>query len=205
MGTADKQTDFQVHEALLRSRSKFFDAALNKCWQKGQAGRLELPEDSPDVFEIYQNYLYNRTLPVKKGDRDLNIREDKIHDEYFALGLFHIFGEKVQDPGFRNAAIVGFLKRMVEPVRDGKCWYPVTKVVDLIYKNTMPGSPARKLMVDIHAKRGNAQWITAEPGDNNKEFLMDLARCTLERANLKIQRENKWTPVWADYLEAEGQ
>lgn len=205
VGGIDKRTDFHVHESLLRSRSKFFDAALNKCWQEGKAGRLELPEDEPEIFEIYQNFLYTRTLPIKEANRELKLRDDENHPEYFALALFYVFGEKVQDVNFKNAAIIGILKRMQEPVRNNQCWYPVTKVVDIIYTGTMPGSPARKLMVDVHVNRGAAHWITANPEENNKEFLVDLARLTLERASLKIQRVGVWNPIWATYLEADGQ
>ena len=43
----------------------------------------------------------------------------------------------------------------------------------------MPGSPARRLMVDVHVWRGKAKWISHKLEENNHKFLMDLSRALL--------------------------
>ena len=80
-----------------RNWSKFFDAALNKCWQEDKIGRLELPEDEPEIFKVYQNHLFTGNLPIKEPTNKIKLRSDQNHPEYFALALSYVFGEKVQD------------------------------------------------------------------------------------------------------------
>jgi len=198
VGNAPTPAEYHVHETLLKSKSKFFDAALNKCWMEGREGRVLLPEDDPEIFEVYQNYIYTKVLPVKVPNPDLKLEGNENHPEYFTLAKLYAFGEKVQDVSFKNAVMKAFLGRMGEPVGSVGKWNPITKVVDIIYGATMPDSRARQLMVDVHVNLGASHWITTDLEENNKEFLMDLSR-----ALLKGRTRSGWTPVQSDYLETE--
>lgn len=55
-----------------------------------------------------------------------------------------------------------------------KRFFPTGEAVDIIYQGTFPGSPARSLIVDMHAHDGNADWL--ENGSSNPEFLADLTK-----------------------------
>lgn len=201
VGNTSAASDFYIHEALLRSKSVFFDAALKKCWREGEEGRVLLPEDEATTFGIYQSFLYTQKLPIRQAHEHINLGESENQPEYLELAKLYVFGEKIQDASFKNAVIVAFTKRMWEIEAKRNRLYPMTKVVDIIYKGTMPGSCARKLMVDVHIMSGRPQWITAISDDNNKEFLMDLCRALLERAEAGLTREDEPESVWADYLE----
>ena len=65
------------------------------------------------------------------------------------------------------------------PNSRGARYYPVGTQVDLIYKGTCANSPARKLMVDMHVKAGQANWL--DVGVNNPDFVADLSRQLLAR------------------------
>ena len=52
-------------------------------------------------------------------------------------------------------------------------------MVDIIYQGTMPGAKIRQLMVDSHYHDELQHWVTENPDQNNKEFLIDLVRAIL--------------------------
>lgn len=51
-------TIFSVHENLIRSSSAFFDAATRGVWKESAARQVLLPEDDPEIFELYLHWLY---------------------------------------------------------------------------------------------------------------------------------------------------
>ena len=169
------RTSFNIHEQLLRSRSSFFSAALNKCWREGRESRIELPEDSVDVVQRYFQFLYSGKVFVEWTLDSSKLQLNDNLPEFWSLAHLYVFGEKVQDAMFKNAVSDMFVKRIITPVGKGG-WSPIAGVVDVIYKGTMPGSPARQLMVDCHYSKGGQHWIVDNPDANNKEFLMDLCR-----------------------------
>lgn len=173
---------FTIHESVLRPRSSFFDAAFNRRWQEGLDGKVHLPEDKPDIVKIYLQYLYSGRIHIATTTTFEGLRPPANLPEYLVLAELYVFGEKVQDVDFKNIIIDRFIRRMEEPISI-VCCYPITRTVDVIYKGTLPGSPARRLMVDTHLLRGGSRWITEHVHDHNKEFLMDLSRALLKEKN----------------------
>lgn len=179
-------TVLHVHESVVRPHSCFFDAALDKCWKEGRDKRVLLPEDTPEIAELYLKFLYTGKIMVGWTQK---LAQPKSHEnlpEYFTLAHLYVFGEKIGDTVFKNAVMDTFVRRMTEPVAvvvvgsSSRTWSPTTRVVDILYCGTMPGSPARRLMVDAHIFKGGENWFTDCPDENNKEFLMDLT-CGLYR------------------------
>ncbi|PSN62379.1 hypothetical protein BS50DRAFT_457197, partial [Corynespora cassiicola Philippines] len=63
VGQDDKQKQFTVHEDLLRTRSKYFDACLKGnpnvgTWIESEDRVVRLPDDEPEVFALYTQSLY---------------------------------------------------------------------------------------------------------------------------------------------------
>lgn len=96
--------------------------------------------------------------------------------EYKLLISGYIFGEKVQDDGFRNAVVDSLIHAVATPDKAGQCWYPGPSMVDKAYKATPEGSPLRRLITTFHLNRSNDNWLR---GDMNREFLADLTKCLL--------------------------
>ncbi|KAK5126459.1 hypothetical protein LTR85_010695 [Meristemomyces frigidus] len=169
-----------VHEQTIRSRSDFFDAALDKCWKEAQDRRISLPDDKADIVQRYCQYLYSEKIYLTPTIFQKDVAKDtNLLPEYLVLAELYVFGEKIGDIPFKDAVIDAFLCRRSEPV-EGVRYSPITSAVDILYEGTMPGSPARRLMVDRHVRLGASHWISDKSEDQNKEFLMDLARTMLQ-------------------------
>lgn len=52
VGTEKKE--YNVHEQILCANSPFFKAAFEEEWAEGRERTIPLPEDDPEVFELYQ-------------------------------------------------------------------------------------------------------------------------------------------------------
>ena len=61
VGKAERK--FYVHETLICSKSEFFAKALNKVWIEKQQRRVVMPEDDPELFLGYLNWVYTGTIP----------------------------------------------------------------------------------------------------------------------------------------------
>ncbi|KAK5133028.1 hypothetical protein LTR08_008233 [Meristemomyces frigidus] len=171
-----------VHEQTIRARSHFFDAALDKRWKEAMDRRIELPDDKADIVQLYCQYLYSEKIYLTPTLLKTDVVEGtEILPEYIKLAELYVFGEKVLDALLKNTVMDAFLYRMNEKV-ENTFYCPCTTVIDTIYQGTMPGSPARQMVLDIHICDGRASWVTLKPEENNKDFLIDLARALLGMA-----------------------
>lgn len=130
-------TTFNVHENLIRGRSQFFAAALSKSWLERKEGRIDLPEDDPEIVQLYLQFLYSSRLAIQWTEDTAGIQPHENLPEYYTLAHLYVFGEKVRDIAFKNAVMDCFIWRMNTKVNDGVKWSPVGEVVDIIYKGTM--------------------------------------------------------------------
>lgn len=71
------ETKYTIHKALLTSASPFFAAALNSTFAEGMDQTVKLPEEKPEIFEWFIQWLYTGTLkvqnphccqPIRKGN-----------------------------------------------------------------------------------------------------------------------------------------
>ncbi|KAF5876314.1 putative btb poz domain containing protein [Botrytis fragariae] len=54
--------EFFAHKTLIRSTCDFFDKAFNGRFKEGIENKMLLPEDDPEVFEIFVNWMYSEHL-----------------------------------------------------------------------------------------------------------------------------------------------
>ena len=52
VGDPEAVRDFYIHEALLTTRSKFFERAMRKGWKEAEHKLVKLPEDDPETFAL---------------------------------------------------------------------------------------------------------------------------------------------------------
>jgi hypothetical protein len=50
--------NFTVHQDLISTRSEFFAKALRGDWKEAQERTVVLPDDEPEVFRLYLQFLY---------------------------------------------------------------------------------------------------------------------------------------------------
>jgi len=171
-----EEETFCLHEELVRAHSKFFENAMSREWKESAERRVRLPVDSPDIFSLYQNWLYTRKIPtaIDKPGHKGNV-------EYIRLSQAYCLGEKLMDTAFKDAIIDAIILKAVTPASDGHTWSPVGEAVRFIYDGTPENSPARKLFVTMYVWCGSEDWITfwAKREDLPKDFLIDLTTALL--------------------------
>jgi hypothetical protein len=65
-----KRKEFNVHKKLICDASKFFRDAFTGAFKEGQEGTMYMPEDDPDVFACFVDWLYRNPLPVVEDTVD---------------------------------------------------------------------------------------------------------------------------------------
>ncbi|KAF2653804.1 hypothetical protein K491DRAFT_569063, partial [Lophiostoma macrostomum CBS 122681] len=137
VGKDDEQKTFYVHEGLICARSKFFFNAMKKEWSESEDKRVQLPDDEPDLFGLYLTLLYTDTLPI-------NHKSISGSAQFLQLVRLYILADKVMDVKSRNTIMHTLLVRNAKDAA-----LPSSESIRVLYKNTTPQCPARRLFVDI--------------------------------------------------------
>lgn len=152
---------------------------MSSDWKESKERSIELSDDDPETFEIYQHWLYCGTIPTRN-----DVGDSAIDVEYLQLGKAYILGDKLRDGTFKDVIIDAILNRTSSRASDGLCHFPDETFVQSIYDNTPKSSEARNLLVDLYVNHGNEQWLNdAEPEAFPNDFLMDLAVVLFGRKN----------------------
>jgi len=153
--------------------SNFIKAALSGEWAESRSGVVKMEDATPEVFSTYTQWLYQGVIATQ--DRDMPIEDD---EEYFELARAYVLGDRLQDADFKDAVIDCMIAKSEEKKAGGSRVFPRLDVVQHIYENTVEGSRARKVMVDLYCRnaRGNGTWLQPEGKDGAPhDFLYDLA------------------------------
>ncbi|CAL3961981.1 hypothetical protein PZA11_000724 [Diplocarpon coronariae] len=119
---------FTIHKTLICAKSDYFKKAFTSGFIESK-GILYLPEDSPDVFVLFVEWLYRDT-----------VRDCISPWEFFSLHNFYIFAEKICEQHLANL--------IIDAIRGTLHSYTPTFVPALtgyIYARTAEKSPLRKL------------------------------------------------------------
>lgn len=164
VGPIDKHSDFTVHEHFLRAHSPFFEAALGRDWKESQERLVTLPECTPQVFELYTQWIYCHRVGIPKEGQKIRL-----------LVTASILGDQLQDGHFRDAITDKLARYSLERNRHFRT------SLTLIYTNTKEDDKLRRLAIDsvVYSGIGN-DWVKVgkEKKDVSGEALWDLlARC----------------------------
>jgi hypothetical protein len=131
---------------------------------------------------LYVQWLYNNRIFSRQSLEKLK----EGFDELQLLIDGFVFGEKVQDSDFKDAVIDALFASVSTLGKDDKYWYPAGKKADLVYKGTPPGSPLRRLLVDMHVHHSRHDWYDET---ENVDFLADLVRGLLSVRDLSHESD----------------
>lgn len=154
---------------------------MSSDWKESRERSIELKDDDPNTFEVYQHWLYFGTVPTR-GDES-----SKSHEaEYLQLAQAYVLGDKLRDGNFKDVIIDAMLHKSLPELSDGtSCvifYFPGEYVIRHIYDNTPKSSEARRLLVYFYANHGNVRWLNDAVQDEfPKDFLMDLAVALFEK------------------------
>ena len=193
---------FVVHERPLRTKSRFFEAALNKDWKENAEKKVCLPEETPALFEVYALWVY--TGKLFSEDKTQSMEPNQY--PYTTLARLYTMGSRFQDQHFQDAAIDAILSES-KIQRDGQSYLPSHEVTPIIYENTLPGDCARRLMVDICVRNRFTNHIKTDRGETYLQFAADVALATLsenfKRTELKIVEDDGSTCKYHSHGEKE--
>jgi hypothetical protein len=170
-----------VHAHQITVHSEFFAAALKKEWVEGQTREIKMREKQPEIMAYYIEHVYFGKLPTDiytPASPGLEKEEG-----YKSLAQIYVLAERLLDSACRNRILQEFMR-----LRDLKCehdvkWNPVWYPINIIYRGTTTGSPARRLLVDIHASAAREDWYFND-ACVDPSFLMDLVRKLLRNAEV---------------------
>jgi hypothetical protein len=159
-----------VHANHISRNSEFFRTALKKEWLEGQTRIITLPVDDPKTVTHYLNFTYNGRLPAEPGEEGPIIdwatptllRTHKYLTELYTLAV------RLLDDAVRNA-----VNKQILQIH--RIWEiaPGEDSIDIIYKGTSEGDPARRLMAVIYLSWASGDCLDKEA---DPAFLFDVAQ-----------------------------
>ncbi|GIZ37635.1 hypothetical protein CKM354_000107800 [Cercospora kikuchii] len=174
VGTGDDAEVFLVHDFLLKQSSKFFQTALKEEWREGQDKKINLPDDEPDIFGAYVEYLFSGKIATATEKAAVDLTRDDAGLEYTCQAKLYVLGEKLLDDKFCDCA----LRAMVELSRleraNGVHYLPGILAVQTIYEGTTDASPIRRFLVDLYLTRVSKKWLSDASTNCPEAFLIDL-------------------------------
>lgn len=111
----NSKEDFRVHEAMIRSSSPFFEKALAGPWKEASQRLVKLPEDEPQTFALYINWLYSGKIPAHSQAPEI---------DYHNLINAYILAERLLDTEFHNAVTDAVVERFQDNVASGPLKLP---------------------------------------------------------------------------------
>lgn len=114
--------------------------ALRGEWKEARERTIPFPEDDPEVFSVYQQWLYGGRIHTYSSNNALF----KPDDEYKTLVQAYILGEKIMDQDFEDS----IADAIVEKLRSLRRFD--ASLTDLVFDNTPSGLPLRRLWMDVY-------------------------------------------------------
>jgi hypothetical protein len=182
-----------AHGSFISRNSEFFKAALRKEWVEGKIHIIKLPEECPHLITHYLKYIYCNCLPtddVTPALKDVFVKDSNQH--YQLLAELYVLGERLLDKSFRRATINEII-RLSNIYNTGwtrQC--PGKETVNIIYRGTLAGSPARRLMVDCHVAFGTAEFFDSAC---EAEFVLDVVQSTYRKMVASTPMSDRYSVV----------
>lgn len=187
VGTGELQEEFFVHEGILCERSQFFEKALNGDRAESDERLVNLPEDDPATFSLYQELLYTHTLHIKKDseaglEQAGGIEEATIVEEEFtALSKLYVLAEKLMDKRTKTVVLDSFYARVGQLSKTGDVQSAALDCVRIIYGGTRTSSSIRDLLVAFYTDYGDRSFLPEEVENVPSDFLYDISRSMLKK------------------------
>ena len=183
VGKEPNHKDFIAHESFLTSRSEFFRRAMNGKWAEADSRVVKLPDDKPEAFALYLNFIYTGQLnTMRKSKEELALlAEDAfviyITSEFQDIFRLYVLAEKLQDVSAKNAAITAAAE-VTQLKSVTKSWtVPPLSTANHVYEGTPEGSPARRFLADMWGTLPLSDILRIFQRDNiHKDFVADLGK-----------------------------
>ncbi|CAK4018747.1 btb poz domain containing [Lecanosticta acicola] len=172
VGAGDAQKAFNIHKSFLSKTSEFLKRACNGDWKEGEAKKIEFPEQAPEVFEIYLQWLYTGDLVFLE---EATPSKDAPGVEGYAARAFHslvdlyCLADMLRDSHACNTVINKIIK-MSKKILCG----PLASEVSRVYAMTTKTSKLRLLFVDYYATYCDRDFYQNSSNALPHDFLTDV-------------------------------
>ncbi|KAL8952333.1 MAG: hypothetical protein Q9222_001744 [Ikaeria aurantiellina] len=141
VGSSNERESWNVHMKLLAHASPFFASAFNGYFSEAVTKSIELPEDNPDAFRLFVQWLYSgKSVTRETYEKQENGKYKRKDIVAFACSVWHL-GDKLLCPIFKDFAIIRLIAHF-------SMRYIMEKDAEQIYEISPPESSIRKLAVD---------------------------------------------------------
>jgi hypothetical protein len=178
-GPAGNEQRFTIHKDLVCASSKFFKAACSKRWAEGRAKEVRLDEVKAETFRAYIVWVYAEKITANRSTQG----DAKVAalDEFAETVDLYLLGEFLDDLRLRNAAMRAL-------VTNSKLWIIqlLPKLIDQIWKSTLPDSLLRKMIVDATVSRALDPMYTSGFEQHSEDYPKDFLRCVAVASMKKL-------------------
>lgn len=122
---------FKVHLNLLVAKVPYFEKMFRGGFREAEERKAHLPEDDPDVFGLFVEWLYRERLPAIRRAHADTLFNNRID--------LYCFAEKICQEDLMDITITNMIKYL----RNSSCEINTAEMLH-IYQNTPPSSKLRK-------------------------------------------------------------
>jgi poly(rC)-binding protein 2/3/4 len=215
------QTKYIVHKELLAQTSPFFAAALNGTFAEGLDQTVRLPEEKPETFEWFLQWLYtgaltvqptiNLVIPARSTTHpfpqallhlDGDLRNSAGSPKYFLLLDLYALSDRLLTTPLSNH-ILTTLARLSETTNS----VPTPSDTWLLYDTLPHSSPLQRLILDLFAYKKTDRLLETHKDDWHPRFLRDLVVKLKRPGPEAVDRHSlvSWRPrSWSGSKACEG-
>jgi BTB/POZ domain len=178
------KASFSVHKNLVCKISPFFRGACNSLFKEALNDEIYLPEQDPEAFDIFLEWLYTRL--IRFFPHPLNEQDIAENNAWWILVTqMYVLAQYLQITSFGNDVIdlIGRSIAQEQVLRN-----PQSEAIDLLYNSTIGGCGLRRLYVALSVWRTNPDSFT-----NVKGWKAYLEGCPAEYSHdlvISLQRKN---------------
>ncbi|WPG98125.1 Hypothetical protein R9X50_00091100 [Acrodontium crateriforme] len=191
------QTQYMVHKELLTAASPFFAAAFNGSFAEGLDQVVRLPEERPEIFEWFLQWLYTGTLttpiagsfgsnvstPTSQFELSLNqlvapdtmmqmdgeLRNSAGSPKYFLLIDLWAFSDRMLTTPLSNH-ILSTIARLSESTNS----VPTPSDTCILFDTIREEAPIRTLILDLFAYKKTDKLLETHKDEWHPKFLREL-------------------------------
>lgn len=171
VGQGEETKAFVAHKNLLIHHSEFFKAALDGNWAESKDRKVTLPEEFPEYFAMFVQFLYNGQIhSARDGDSYTDANGKTKDREWGTLAKAWAMGQRLLSTTYCDAVVDALLAK----INEGQ-YFP-TGLYSVAYKVGRGDSAMRKLLVDVPVWRWPDDEFKSNPLEAGSEgFRRDLA------------------------------
>lgn len=228
------QTKYLVHKELLTGASPFFAAALNSTFAEGMEQVVRLPEEKPDSFEWFLQWLYTGSLTVPHTapvdvhwgfvghppfDHPLHNNYMRVQSEAMARSDGDLRNHQGSPKYFLLVDLYSLSDRLLTTPLNNLILSTIARLSEatnsvptpsdtwLLYDNIRENSAMRTLILDLFAYKKTDKLLETHKDEWHPRFLRELVVKLKRPGPEAIERHNlvAWRPrSWSSTRACEG-